>query len=199
MGTGKTRTPVAAILEIVRSTDSCVLVSCNYNAACDEIAERLVDHLTSNEIIRIFAKSHGKDKISPKIRPICNMINGQFKFPAFEFLYKFRVVISTLLTAGSFVRGRSIDKNFNSSHFSHVFIDEAASVHETVTLIPISKLCNKIFNFSIELPFKNVFGMPQNISLRRHHCRCQLINDFGTKNLFIDFFLNSFVFGNRCS
>lgn len=131
---------VAAILEIVQSTTNCVLVCCNSNAACDEITERLIDHLKQGEIIRILAKSYDKDSISSKIRLICNLSDGEIKFPSFEFLYKFRVVVSTLLTAGSFVRGRKKDVKFNSSHFSHLFIDEAASMHETVSHIPIGKL-----------------------------------------------------------
>lgn len=150
IGTGKTRTLVAAILEIIRSTETCVLVCCNSNAACDEITERLVDHLKKYEKLRIFAKSHNKGSISSKIRPICNLINEEIKFPSFAFLYKFRVVISTLPTAGSFVRGREIDKNFNFSHFSHLFIDEAACVHEPVSFIPIGKfflICTKKYLF----------------------------------------------------
>lgn len=136
-----------------------MLVCCNSNAACDEIAERLVDHLNKDEIFRVLAKSYDKDSISSKIRPICNLKNGEIKFPSFEFLYKFRVVISTLLTAGSLVRGRGIDKKFNSSHFSYVFIDEAASVHEPVSLIPIGKLSLLLSEYFLikEAPLSNHF------------------------------------------
>lgn len=147
---------VAAILEIIRSTENYVLVCCNSNAACDEITERLVDHLDQDKIFRILAKSYDKSSISKKILPISNVKDDNIEFPSFEFLYKFRVVISTLMTAGSLVRGREIDGKFNSSHFSHIFIDEAASVHEPVCLVPIGKL-----------PLLRT----KNFSFRRHHCQ----------------------------
>lgn len=41
-GTGKTKTLVAAIEQIVRTTDQNVLVCASSNAACDEIAVRLL-------------------------------------------------------------------------------------------------------------------------------------------------------------
>lgn len=135
-----------------------MLVCCNSNAACDEIAERLIDHLAKDEIFRIFAKSYDKDSISPKIRPICNLTekngNGdqQFRFPSFEFLFKFRVVITTLLTAGTLARGRGVDPKFTADHFSHIFIDEAASVHEPASFIPLGKLLIRIKNAFKEAP-----------------------------------------------
>lgn len=176
IGTGKTRTLVAAILEIIRSSENYILVCCNSNSACDEITERLVDRLNKDEIFRIFAKSINKSSISPKIQPICNLINDEIKFPSFAFINKFRVVILTLQTAGSYVRGRELDKDFNSGHFSYLFIDEAASVSEPLSFIPIGRLCSWYVSL-------------KNISLRRHHCPCQLFNEFGKKKLFIDFLI----------
>lgn len=136
-GTGKTRTLVAAIEEIVRSTRKCVLVCANSNAACDEVTERLLAVLKKREIFRMYAKSYDKRKISEEIEPICNFTGGEFRFPTLEYLYKFRVLVCTLVTSGCLVRARD-NGSFNSSHFSHIFIDECASTHETVSIIPIA-------------------------------------------------------------
>lgn len=59
-----------------------------------------------------------------------------FPMPALGFLYSFRVLICTLCTAGNLGRD---DRNQNSDpkHFSHVIIDECASTHETMSMIPI--------------------------------------------------------------
>lgn len=137
-GTGKTQTIVSAIEEIVRSSTNCVLVCAQSNAACDEIAERLLNILKAGEVYRMYAKSYEKQTIGSKIRPSCNLHHGEIQFPSLQYLYQFRVVVCTLLTAGCLVRARDRDKDFDSSHFSHIFIDEAACTHEPVSMIPIA-------------------------------------------------------------
>lgn len=143
-----------------------MLVCANSNAACDEITERLVDHLQQRELLRLYAKSFETDQISPKIQLVSNLRKGEIKFPSLEIVYGFRVVICTLLTAGSLIRAREIDGNFNSSHFLHIIIDEAASSHELVTFIPIGKwfkTCFKTFLFK-EAPLQmNISAISNNV------------------------------------
>lgn len=128
---------VAAIEEIVRTTNKSVLVCANSNSACDEITERLLSVLNFGEMFRIYAKSYDKRKINERIKPICNLLKDELRFPSLEFLYKFRVLICTLSTSGCLTRA-CVDDSFDSGHFSHIIIDECASTHETVTLIPIA-------------------------------------------------------------
>lgn len=104
--TGKTRTLVEAIFEIVRTTDKHVLVTASSNAACDEITEHLMQLLSPNEMFRLYAKTSDKTKISENIKPICNFKKDEFIFPSLEYLKQFRVVICTLLTSGCFTRAR---------------------------------------------------------------------------------------------
>lgn len=136
-GTGKTRTLVAAIEEIVRSTTKSVLVCANSNSACDEITERLIDVLHFGEMFRIYAKSYDVRKINGRIKPFCNWLKEEFRYPSLEFLYQFRVLVCTLSTSGCLTRACE-DVSFDSGHFSHIIIDESASTHETVTMIPIA-------------------------------------------------------------
>lgn len=138
IGTGKTRTLVASIEEIVRTTKNCVLVCAGSNTACDEITECLLNVLRTDEVFRMYAKSFDKKKISSKIMPVCNYTERDFKFPSLEYLYKYRVVVCTILTTGSLTRARTLDGKFDSKHFSHVFIDEGAFVQEILSLIPIA-------------------------------------------------------------
>ena len=138
IGTGKTRTIVATIVEMIRSTRNNILVCAPSNAACDEIAIRLLGYLHEVEIFRMYAKSFNVTKVSTKLKPICNLKNGKFEFPCLKYIYRFRVVITTVLTAGCFTRAREMDPEYNSSHFSHIFVDEAAFMHETMSLIPIA-------------------------------------------------------------
>lgn len=59
-GTGKTRTLIAAIQEIIRSSDKYVLVCAASNSACDELCERLLNVLTVNEVQHTLAMEKSK-------------------------------------------------------------------------------------------------------------------------------------------
>lgn len=145
--TGKTRILTASIHEIVRGTSGFVLVLAHSNAACEELTIRLLDLLNPGEIFRLYAKSYKKEALNARIKPISNLHNNDFQFPCLKFLYQFRVVVVTLLTAGSLVRAREHDKSFKSDHFTHVIIDEAGCIHEPASMIPIAGL--HLFGFKI--------------------------------------------------
>lgn len=134
------------IEEIVCSSNKCVLVCANSNAACDEITLRLLKILKKHEIFRMYAKSYHTAKVDVNIRQCYNYYRGQFKYPCLKYLYGFRVVVSTLLTAGHIMRARS-DPDFDPKHFSYLIIDECASTNETSTLIPIAGM--HFYNFNL--------------------------------------------------
>lgn len=136
-GTGKTKTLVAAIEQIVRSTTKRILVCAQSNAAADEIAIRLSNILTENQMFRMYARSFDERKLNSVIEPYSNWTYSEekkFTYPSFNFLAEFRVIICTLSTSCCFARAAYIPAN----HFSYVFIDECASAHETSSLIPIA-------------------------------------------------------------
>lgn len=133
---------MAAIEEIVRTTDKSILVCAQSNSACDDITLRLLQILQRGELFRIYAKTIQKDAVNKKIAQISNLKNGKIEIPSLKYLYKFRVIVCTLCTAAIFSRGR-IDPNFDSSHFSYVFIDEAACIQSTTTFIPIAGVCSE--------------------------------------------------------
>lgn len=138
-GTGKTKTLVSAIRNIVETSTNNILVCAQSNAACDEIAQRLCKHFNKNEIFRMYAMSQRPDKISPLIQTISNAYDGFIDFPPLHVLYKFRVIICTLSTAVCLTRA-----HFDPYHFSYVIIDECASTPETMALIPIAGLCTSV-------------------------------------------------------
>lgn len=141
LGTGKTRTMVAAIREIVHTTQKNILVCAQSNTACDEITLRLRQVLKNEEMLRVYAKSFNKRSIDEKIAPISNLRADSIVIPSLEDLYQFRVIICTILTAGCFTRVRE-ESYYDPSHFDYVFVDEAACVPESVTLIPIAGVCS---------------------------------------------------------
>lgn len=144
-GTGKTQTLVAAIEQIVISTYGHVLVCANSNAACDEIAERLMHVLSKAQLLRFYPKSYNLKKIKPSLLRVSNVYNRQISVPELSFFYGYRVIVCTLCTAGCFTRARADFEVFDPAHFSHVIIDESASTHETMTLVAIA---GKLFIFT---------------------------------------------------
>lgn len=107
------------------------------NAACDEITERLLNVLDASEMYRFLAKSYKYERINPRIASVSNYSNGRIIYPSLKFLYKFRVIICTLCSAGCFTRARIDQHVWKPDHFGYVLIDECASAHETMCLIPI--------------------------------------------------------------
>lgn len=131
---------MAAVVEILTVTDDFILICANSNTACNEIALRLVNILPQNQLFRLFAKKFDTDAIPEELKCVSNIHQGELEFPSIRYLYQFRVVISTLMTVGSLVRARGRDQDFNSSHFSRIFIDEAGCVHQPTSMIPIAGL-----------------------------------------------------------
>lgn len=93
----------------------------------------------------MFSASYDHEKISSTIAPFCNLYDGELKYPILDYLYKFRVIICTLSTSGTLVRAGLLSRHFRAQHFDYVFIDECASAHETMSLIPIAGKEKKLF------------------------------------------------------
>lgn len=138
-GTGKTKTLVAAIEKIVKTTEQNVLVCAQTNQACDEITLRLMRLIKPNEILRMYAKTHSVKKVDEQLLKVSNL-DSEFYFfdlPELTCLYGYRVVICTLCTSNCLIRARS-HKLWKPDHFNYVIIDECANTHETTALVPIA-------------------------------------------------------------
>lgn len=144
-GTGKTKTIVAAIAEILKCSDKFVLVCAPSNTACDELTERILDVSEPNKIFRLYAKSIALGSISEKIRPVANLQNGKLKIPDLEYIRQFKVVICTLSMAGQLTIAPN---RLPPNHFAHVIIDEAASCSQTASLSAIAG--ERIFTHRIQ-------------------------------------------------
>lgn len=121
----------------METTRKNILVCAQSNAACDEITDRLSKYLTKNQLFRMYSLSYDTSKISSEMESYCNMFGDELQFPPLEYLYTFRVLVCTLSTSGCLSRARH-NACFKNDHFGFVFIDECASAHETMALIPIA-------------------------------------------------------------
>lgn len=151
-GTGKTTTIIEAIAQAVKLKPlTHILVAANSNAACDDIAKRLLDYVSVNKILRIYSPSFDKkpDKIDKKLEQISNFRNRFLcscnkrscpeiqpcDDPTYEEFYTSRIIVSTLASCG-----RIVSAGVRPNHFDYIFIDEAASECEQYALIPLAGL-----------------------------------------------------------
>lgn len=151
-GTGKTATIVETIAQIVKLCPKThILVTAKSNAACDDIAKRLLKHVSCNKVLRIYSPAFDNkaEKVDKALENISNFRNRHvcqckkrscpeiepIDDPSYEEFYTARVVVVTLASCG-----RIVSAGIKSNHFDYIFIDEAASESEPYTLIPISGL-----------------------------------------------------------
>ncbi|XP_056414270.1 helicase MOV-10 [Hyla sarda] len=127
-GTGKTVTMVEAIKQVVKNIpDSHILACAPSNSASDLICERLMKHIDRRQIYRIMASSRDYRFVPETIKPLCNWDDRSesYEYPNKKKLMEYKVIITTLVTAG-----RLVSAQFPPGHFTHVFIDESGHAVE---------------------------------------------------------------------
>ncbi|XP_030077500.1 helicase MOV-10, partial [Microcaecilia unicolor] len=135
-GTGKTVTLVEAIKQVlVCIPTSRVLACAPSNSASDLLCQRLMKHIDKKDIYRMIALSRDFRLVPEEIKPCCNWDHKKqaYVYPSKAVLQQYRVVITTLVTAG-----RLVSANFPQGHFSHVFVDESGHAVETECIIGIA-------------------------------------------------------------
>lgn len=137
-GTGKTKTVVEAISQIHKlDKSSRILVCATSNAAADELAMRIIQNLPndcwkSHRVYRICASSYAPEvPMDTQLRQSSNFVRKNV--PELEYLKKFRIIVATLLVAGS-LRYAELKEHY----FTHLFIDECGSATEISTLVAIA-------------------------------------------------------------
>ncbi|XP_063688478.1 helicase MOV-10-like [Bolinopsis microptera] len=127
-GTGKTVTIVEAILQIFHLQDDCrILVTAPSNSACDLIAQRLLQQSSQLDIVRLNSMSRFTESLPEELQAI-SMPADEVKEAALK-----RIIVSTCVTAGNLYK-----LQLRTSHFTHVFIDEAGQAIEPEVLLPIA-------------------------------------------------------------
>ncbi|KAM4047751.1 helicase MOV-10 isoform 2-T2 [Anomaloglossus baeobatrachus] len=135
-GTGKTVTLVEAIKQVLKNIQGCHILACApSNSASDLLCERLMEHIDKKDIYRIMASSRDFRFVPEKIKSCCNWNprTETYEYPNKEKLMEYRIIITTLVSAG-----RLVSAQFPSGHFSHVFIDESGHAVEPECVIPIA-------------------------------------------------------------
>uniref|UniRef100_A0A669D665 RNA helicase n=1 Tax=Oreochromis niloticus TaxID=8128 RepID=A0A669D665_ORENI len=137
-GTGKTITVVEAINQVSKADPSAHILACApSNSACDLLCERLKVNMDSHQIYRVYANSRDPNSIPKSLLKYCNWDKSKDSFvpPQKEVTMKYKVVVTTMVTAGRLVSG-----GIPVGHFSHVFVDEGGQAVEPECVIAIAGL-----------------------------------------------------------
>ena len=101
------------------------------------MTEHLAKDIPSTELLRLHAASRVKEDIAPAVTAASNLTKeGEFFYPALPLLMQYKVVVTTLVTAG-----RLVSAAIPSTHFSFVFIDEAGQVESNWYLGDLNYVC----------------------------------------------------------
>ncbi|KAF8172752.1 P-loop containing nucleoside triphosphate hydrolase protein [Mycena galopus ATCC 62051] len=158
-GTGKTRTTVEAVLQILRFHPEASIVLCApSNPATDTLVMRLRSTLQPHEMFRLNDPNRTFAEVPLNIRQYCYVENDKYALPPWNILMRYRVVVCSCLDAGILVDAfctntalarleadivgslhpRRQIKEPIMPHWTHLLIDEAAQAAEPELLIPIS-------------------------------------------------------------
>ncbi|KZS97367.1 P-loop containing nucleoside triphosphate hydrolase protein [Sistotremastrum niveocremeum HHB9708] len=140
-GTGKTVTIIEAIRQVlIWDPEAKILACAPSNSAADLLAERLLD-LGPTVLLRLNAPSRPLDLIPTALRKFSSIENGHFTIPDLSALKRFRVIVSTCISASlPFAVGMP------RGHFSHIFVDEAGQALEPEIMIPIKTMADNDTN-----------------------------------------------------
>ncbi|XP_023659848.1 putative helicase mov-10-B.1 isoform X3 [Paramormyrops kingsleyae] len=137
-GTGKTVTIVEAIKQVWKlNPQACVLACAPSNSASDHLCECVQKHIDSKSMFRLYAPSRDPQSVQTALLDCSNYDAGLdcFVLPSTETLMEYKVIVSTVVTAGRLVSG-----GIPTGHFTHIFVDEAGHAMEPECLIAIAGL-----------------------------------------------------------
>ena len=117
-----------------------ILACAPSNSAADLIAERLLD--LGSQLSRLNAPSRKKTHLPAALLSVSRTNNwGTFCIPPLAELLKFRVIVTTCISASA-AYGLGVPRG----HFSHIFIDEAGQATEPELMVPIKTMAGEDTN-----------------------------------------------------
>ncbi|KAJ4480980.1 P-loop containing nucleoside triphosphate hydrolase protein [Lentinula aciculospora] len=163
-GTGKTRTVVETVHQILRTRpEAHILLCAPSNSATDTLSLRLGSSLQPGEMLRLNDHNRTFAEVPDSIRQFCYVENDRFSIPPWRMLMNYRVVVTSCLDANILVDSACTNtvlcafeeytvsslhphrkiKHQIVPHWTHLLIDEAAQGSEPELLVPISVVITK--------------------------------------------------------
>ncbi|XP_055384594.1 putative helicase mov-10-B.1 [Condylostylus longicornis] len=181
-GTGKTTTIVESILQLqIKKPEEKILVTAGSNAACNEIAKRLIKIKNSQfadlKIFRLFSKSSEKslENIDKDLIENSNLSYGYHFFPSLESIQNYNVLICTTSLVGRLKASGLVPSNY-----TYCFIDECAASTEPEVLVAVEA----VFHSNIKII---IAGDPKQLGPILHS---KLASEYGLKISLLERLLN---------
>ncbi|GAA5996829.1 hypothetical protein JCM5350_003554 [Sporobolomyces pararoseus] len=130
-GTGKTVTIIEACQQLMKDSDTKILLTAPSNAAADLLCTRL--NFSKEILFRLNAPSRLLKNVPSNVRDVSCIRDDAFSCPDLEDLSQYRIIVSTCSSA-SILRGVGVE----AGHFSHIFIDEAGQSTEPEAFLSLS-------------------------------------------------------------
>ncbi|KAL1745330.1 P-loop containing nucleoside triphosphate hydrolase protein [Schizophyllum fasciatum] len=181
-GTGKTRTLVECVLQILRlQPEACILLCAPSNPATDTLVLRLRHFLKPSKMLRLNDQYRTFAEVPVEIFSYCHIENEKFAIPPWPELMKFRVVVTTCYDASILANAQCTNtalakfEHYVMSalhptrevsrgvvpHWTHLLIDEAAQGSEPELSIPISVVLPRQQDYPDIKPESNFLFTPQ--------------------------------------
>lgn len=135
-GTGKSRTLVEAIKQILLHNPSAKILCCaSTESTSDILLEALMRKFSPREMFRVYTRNRCKDLVNENLISYSkwNEEKQNFDIPDLPSLMSFKIIITTACNSG-ILYGMGIE----STHFTHIILDEVSQMMETEALIPLS-------------------------------------------------------------
>ena len=204
-GTGKTKTIVEAILQIVNDPKCAgrALVCAPSDQAADLLALRLQQWLPKSALLRLNRFSRTFEEVPDTLLPQCYIENNYFSLPPFDQLMSFKVVVSSCRDANILVEAKVTNRNLTTLqhnlatsinpdsinlramsyplHWTALLVDEAAQAIEPEILVPLS----------VVAPPKHIRAHPDPIFIMagdQHQLGPKISSDLSTLSLHVSLF-----------
>ncbi|KAJ3554546.1 hypothetical protein NP233_g12400 [Leucocoprinus birnbaumii] len=183
-GTGKTRTIVETVLQILSvQPTACILLCAPSNPATDTLVLRLRNSLKPSEMLRLNDQGRTFNQVPSKLLQYCYIdasAENKFSIPPFKELMKYRVVACSCIDANILADAQctnralmrlenevitSIHPHSTAAeakpHWTHLLIDEAAQGSEPELCIPISIVATETTSITSDTGPKVPLSQPQ--------------------------------------
>ncbi|KAK3075026.1 hypothetical protein LTR53_002061 [Teratosphaeriaceae sp. CCFEE 6253] len=156
-GTGKTKTLVELALQLIAAKPGAHLLVCApSDPAADTLTQRLREHLTPKQLLRLNPPSRSFPEVPMSILPFCFVDQDMFSIPPFSQIMRCQIVVTTCRDAEILLRARlsntdlcKLERQMQHSlhpeeellspplHWTGLLIDEAAQAIEPEACVPL--------------------------------------------------------------